>query len=242
MKWRYVVIGILAFIVIAVVMTPASALATLTDDIADVDLSQWRGTLWSGQAQLAVRGQRAGALEWTLNPTQLVFGAIAADWRLTDVYHQFAGTAAAGFSETRVTADGHVDAPSTNRLLAPYQINIDGRVSVDGFAAVTDANGRLTGAAGTIEWDGGETRYQLGGRAYASQLPPLVGRITTEAASPSLTVSTADDDTPLMLATLKPDGWANIGITKQFTKMVGQPWRGREPDHAVVLEVEEKLF
>jgi glycine cleavage system H lipoate-binding protein len=45
-----------------------------------------------------------------------------------------------------------------------------------------------------------------------------------------------------MLAKVAQDGMATVGITKQFTKMLGEPWPGGEPDHAVVLEVGEKLF
>jgi hypothetical protein len=47
---------------------------------------------------------------------------------------------------------------------------------------------------------------------------------------------------PLMLGKVAQDGMATVGITKQFTKMLGEPWPGGEPDHAVVLEVGEKLF
>jgi hypothetical protein len=57
-----------------------------------------------------------------------------------------------------------------------------------------------------------------------------------------MTVYAVDDPTPLLLAHVQPDGLASIGITKQFTKLIGQPWVGGEEDHAVVLEVSEKLF
>jgi hypothetical protein len=57
-----------------------------------------------------------------------------------------------------------------------------------------------------------------------------------------MTVYAVDDSTPLLLAHVTQDGMASLGITKQFTKRVGQPWVGGEPDHAVVLEVAEDLF
>ena len=56
-------------------------------------------------------------------------------------------------------------------------------------------------------------------------------------------VAFADGDTtPLLHAELKTNGFARIGVTKYLTKMAGNPWPGGDPDHAIVLEVEEQVF
>ena len=48
--------------------------------------------------------------------------------------------------------------------------------------------------------------------------------------------------TSLLHAELKPDGFAKISVTKYLTKLAGNPWPGGDPDHVVVLEVEEQVF
>jgi hypothetical protein len=70
----------------------------------------------------------------------------------------------------------------------------------------------------------------------------LVGFLDSSSGQPEMSVYQSNDETPLMLARISRDGLATIGITKQFTKLLGEPWPGNEPDHAVVLEVGEKLF
>ena len=50
------------------------------------------------------------------------------------------------------------------------------------------------------------------------------------------------ESTPLLQAALTGNGFARIGVTKYLTRLLGQPWPGGDPDHAVVLEVEEQVF
>ena len=58
---------------------------------------------------------------------------------------------------------------------------------------------------------------------------------------PQLQVLNAEDGALLITGRLTPSGSAAIGITRGFTKLAGQPWPGSDPDHTVVLEVEEQL-
>jgi hypothetical protein len=50
------------------------------------------------------------------------------------------------------------------------------------------------------------------------------------------------ESTPLLHAALADNGFVRVGVTKYLTAMLGQPWPGSDPDHAVVLEVEEQVF
>ena len=70
-------------------------------------------------------------------------------------------------------------------------------------------------------------------------LPPLVAYLGEGAEA---TVFAQNGQTPLIKAELQDNGFAKVGITRLLTKMLDNPWPGSEPDHAVVLEVEEQVF
>jgi len=73
-------------------------------------------------------------------------------------------------------------------------------------------------------------------------LPPLSGMLETVGAAPAITVLGAGIEAPLLHIRLGPDGWLDIGVTKMLTKMAGFPWPGNEPDHAIVIDVSERLI
>jgi hypothetical protein len=85
-------------------------------------------------------------------------------------------------------------------------------------------------------------RFRLNDVEQQAQLPALVGFVDSSAGHPEISVYATNDETPLILARIAQDGWVTIGITKRFTELTGQPWHGDQPDHAVVVEVQEKLF
>ena len=208
MKIRYILIGIGTFVIIALVMAPARLVHLATADLRDIEISQPGGTLWSGFGDITVRGQHAGRIEWSLNPLQLLTGTLSADWHLRDAHHDVAGTADARLDDTDITAAGFIDAPSVNRFLAPYHIQISGRLRMDGLSIVIDANGRPHHMSGTIEWDGGQTRYRISGSDRDVVLPPLVGHIATDESQPSVSVYAVGSDVPLILASIAATGWA----------------------------------
>ncbi len=127
-------------------------------------------------------------------------------------------------------------------LLARYDLQIPGTIAVEHLDLTAAYGARLPQVRGELKWSGGDVGYRLSGRDHRVTLPPLVGFIDSSSGQPEISVYQVDDKMPLMLAKVAQDGMATVGITKQFTKMLGEPWPGGEPDHAVVLEVGEKLF
>jgi hypothetical protein len=81
--------------------------------------------------------------------------------------------------------------------------------------------------------------YLLSGKLYNSALPPMRALLGP---GPEAIAFATGDETPLLLARLEPNGFAKVGVTKYLTKILGNPWPGGDPDHAVVLEVEEQVF
>ena len=83
---------------------------------------------------------------------------------------------------------------------------------------------------GQIDWSGGLVRYTLAGVLYEVQLPPLTAYLDQNTENdPIATVYTQGGSTPLIMATLGKDGFAKVGMTKLFTKLLNNPWPGLPP-------------
>jgi hypothetical protein len=106
-------------------------------------------------------------------------------------------------------------------------------------AALILRGGVPRSAAGEISWSGGTVRYTLSGQSSSSTLPPLIAYLGDGVEA---VVFAQNAQTPLIKAELLDNGFAKIGITKLLTKILDNPWPGSDPDHAVVLEVEEQVF
>lgn len=230
--------GLVLFIAFAIYQAPAGMLRPLLDDNAPVALTDLQGTLWRGRARLIGAGSEIGELHWNLRPTTLFRGVIGYELQLSGSDLAVKGLFETGFTESRLELTGDLGAAEINRRLADYDIALDGRFSLD-RATLIFAGRRPTGADGTVHWAGGGIRYVLSGRASSSMLPALTAYLGP---GPEAVVFPADGQTPLLTANLLESGFAKVGVTKYLTKMLGSPWPGGDPDHAVVLEVEEQLF
>ena len=213
-----------------------------------------RGTLWNGGGQLLVNRVPIGELSWQLQPGRLLALEAAADWQLAAEEFSAQGTIASRGEEFDLRA---VQAKLSEQFLRATLGRYD--IAPSGDLSITDLDithlklneqqnwpSQLT-AAGDARWAGGQVRYRLAGQSYDIELPPMLGRIDSAPGDaqnpgwPELKVTSEEDAMLLITGRLTPTGSAAIGITKGFTRLAGQPWPGSEPDHAVVLEVEEQL-
>ena len=211
------------------------------------------GTLWNGSGALLVNRQPIGNLSWQVQPGRLLSLEAAVDWQLDGDGFAAEGTAAArNQSYDLRNLRGTVSQALLRKFLGRYDIAPSGALTVDSLD-ITDLqlNERMNWpaqvtAAGTLKWTGGPVRYRLAGQTYDIDLPPMLGTISSSESGPhpgwpELLVTDANEGDLLITGRLTPTGSAAIGITRGFTRLAGQPWPGSEPDHAVVLEVEEQL-
>jgi hypothetical protein len=235
-------IGIATFAVCAIVLAPASLVGMLVRDARPLTLGTLTGTLWHGSGDVGLDGTPLGRVNWSFAPALLLRGQFGFDIDLHGDQLDLAGRA--GASPTGATAHLHgtLGAALLKEPLARYAIELPGTFTLDDVEATHRYGSRLPMLRGDLKWTGGMVNYQLSGRAQRLELPPLAGLLDSASGQPTLTVTKIDDPVPLLIGHLAEDGVASIGITKQFTKMLGEPWPGSEPDHAVVLEVGEKLF
>lgn len=239
---RTLVIGVLLFLVFAVVFAPASLIRTVLPPDGGIELLEPSGTLWDGAGDLFVAGRLAGRMQWDFEPLSLARGTLGYDLALSGPDHDLTGTVSVGPGAGEVTLVGRAASAFANRWLAPYDINIAGELTFQEARLKVPYDYAESGAgtaSGSLAWTGGPVRYRLSGREYAGELPPLVAYLGEKLET---VVYPEGGQTPLLRAEVLPNGFVRIGVTQLMTNLAGNPWPGSHADHEVVLEVEEQLF
>jgi Type II secretion system (T2SS), protein N len=238
---RLLLIGIVTFAVCAAALAPASLLRFAVRDAQPLTLGALTGTVWHGSGDLGFDGTPLGRLNWSFAPGLLLNGQMGFVVDLHCDGLDAAGTVGAAPTAATAQLHGTIDAALLKEPLARYAIEVPGSLAVDDLDVTHRYGDKLPTLHGNLKWSGGTINYRMSGQNQRVKLPPLAGLLDETGGQPTLTVSEIGGTTPLLIGHLTEDGVASLGITKQFTKMLGQPWPGSEPDHAVVLEVGEKL-
>ncbi len=241
---RYIVAGIVLFVVFALAFAPAGILDRAADAAPGLDLVDTRGTVWRGNADLLIEGLPMGQLSWDFEGSSLLLAAPSYAWHLTRPDGQLSGTAGSSISRYELNVEGQIEAEAFNAFLDRYDIRLSGDLDVAPTHAAGNHDTRLPDTVtGQVDWSGGTVLYTLSGMRREVTLPPLTAYLDNgDNGMPEAVVYAAGEDTPLLIASLQKNGFARIGITKLFTKLLQTPYPGSDPDHAIVLEVEEQVF
>lgn len=239
-------VGIVVFLGIGITLLPARLVDQALQPVPGIDLTEPAGTVWNGSAGLWLDGRQLGLLQWQFTPATLL--SLRPGYRYTLLGDGIAlqGRVLGNTGSAEVMVLGTLDASAVQPWLAPYNIRVGGEFSTDELrlsGILTD--GVMTAvedASGELHWSGGPVTWELSGNTHSNTLEALTARLQPTEFGARATVYRQDGQTPLLVAENLPDGFVKIGITRLFTKLLGQPYPGSEPDHAVVLEVEEQLF
>lgn len=232
------IIGALVFLVLLISQAPVAIVRWLVGLTGQASLLQATGTLWGGQGELLVKRESLGLVSWDLQGVTILQGKLGYDVTLTGDGQNLAAVVTLGLSEVSADVSGNVNYIALNRWLSPYNIELSGDFALaDVVVRVHDGFPDQT--TGQITWTGGPVTYQLAGTRSTGELPEMTALLGP---GPEATVFPSGGQTPLLQAELKRNGFARVGVTKLLTKMLNTPWPGADPDHAVVLEVEEQVF
>ena len=241
---RYALIGTLLFLGFIAVFAPASLLKRVVEQYSSGEIIDPRGTVWRGQGQLLIANIPLGTIEWGIQATSILQGVLSYQWTLSQQSWHLNGQAGADFSEVFIDAAGNLTADSVNQWLSIYDIHLTGDFDIAPTKIVLQqTDGSISHVEGQIRWSGGRVRYQLSGLLHETTLPAMNAYLKINANAEAEAVVYADNiETPLLVAVQGANGFAKVGITKIFTKLLDNPWPGSDPDHAIVLEVEEQIF
>lgn len=256
---KKLLIGVLVallVIVFALWLAPARLITTaLAKGVAgDVKLLAPQGTLWNGAGQLLVNGSLIGDVAWQFAPSRLAALEAAANWQVSNPGYAVEGLAALNLTGDNQTLHlrgltGVVRQSFLRNSLARYDIQPAGDLTIENLditqLQMNDAGNwpKQIHAQGSAHWSGGPVSYALGSNAFDLVLPAMQAQISTPSGAwPILEVFEQKTSALMLSGRLTPTGSAAIGITRGLTRLTGQPWPGSEPDHAIVLEVEEQLI
>jgi type II secretion system (T2SS) protein N len=241
---KYVLAGLVVFVIAAIAAAPAGIVDRLVNQSGTAELTHSQGSLWRGQADLLVENNHLGQVQWDFKVGSLFKLKPTYQWTLTQSNWALAGAAGTGFSEVEFNVSGEVDAQAINQWLAAYDITTSGTFNIAPTEVLLPHDATLPRAfTGQINWTGGLVRYTLSGLRSEASLPPLVAYLDlNEDNEPQATVFAQNDQTPLLIASLGNSGFAKVGISKRFTQLLNNPWPGTDPDHHIVVQVEEKVF
>ncbi len=244
---RYLLLGLLVFLICIIAFAPAGIIERGVDTLPGVEMTDPRGTLWRGQGRLSAPVQSGGqidaAVTWDLNLLSLVSLSPTYQWTLQNPNFNLRGTAGTSFDGHLASVEGTSDAVPLNEWLQVYHIVLSGDFAISPTRMLVSNSGMLTDIEGRIEWSGGKVRYTLSGILHEVDLPPLEAFLErNDNDQPQATVFEKGGSTPLLIASLSENGFARVAMTKLFTKLLRTPWPGSDPDHAVVLEVEEQVL
>jgi type II secretion system (T2SS) protein N len=241
---RYLLVGILLFALFGLFVAPAGLLKRLVEDRSDVVLLEPNGTLWNGNSQVLANGIDLGKITWNFNALALLGANIDYALTLQDAAWQLQGNAGRSFSSVNANLSGTIDSAAINRWLEDYDIFINGAVEIAPTQIIADPDNRqITYLQGQLRWQGGDVRYALSGISHQAALPPLEAYLDmNDANQPQAVVYEQGQQTPLIITTFAANGFVKVGVTKRFTQILQNPWPGSDPDHAVVIEVEEQIF
>lgn len=235
---KAIVAGILVFLILVLIRIPAGIIHTFVPDGSQIRVLSPEGTLWNGSGELLVQGISTGIVNWSVQPSTILQGRLGYELALSGAGIDIDASLETGLATTKASINGTVEGAFVNRWLAPYHIELDGVFHLADVKLILEER-LLTGLDGRLSWDGGPIRYRLSGIMHDSALPPMLADLGP---GPAAVAYARGESTPLLQAALGDNGFARIGVTKYLTRILGQPWPGSDPDHAVVLEVEEQVF
>jgi hypothetical protein len=239
---RHLLIGFIILLGMAVYTAPATLVSLIIGGDKPLRLAKAEGSLWAGKAAVIFKEQPIGQLNWSFAPLTLLRGDLEFTWSLEGAAHEASGEVKVDFNRWTIMATSTIESDSIRKILKPYQIEVGGKLTITKLEAMGTHKGNSPTYSGTVNWTGGEVRYQLSRRTHKTTLPPLFASIETKNREPTLVAHTKKNELPLMKLKLDKDGWVHVGITKEFLQLVGQPWIGNGPNHAIVIEVTEQLL
>ncbi len=239
--FRYIGATALFVALICLVFAPAGLLRHFVSDVPGLHVVSPKGTLWSGAGGIIVQGEQIGSAEWSLQPLSLFAFELAWEVRFSGRDATLHGDVRISPGTLRGKASGVIGVDAINYTLAPWDTRIESPVSVEHLEA-TFEDQSLTMLDGQLTWPGGATSWLMDGGTSNATLPPMTAVLSSQDATLSGLMVPVDGQIPVVQVTLAPDGALTVKISKLLTRLVGRPWPGSDPDHAIVVEMVDDVF
>lgn len=240
-------LSMLGFVLIFVaVMAPASLLiGLLRDDITQavpaLKIGHVSGTIWNGTATVQYQNFPPADLDFSIAFLPLLTGSLDTAITLTG------DGLDARFDGEFANEGGRIT--QLNAIIASHYINavtIGYGLDLSGEVVVSDANLAfdrqwLTALTGQINWSGGIVHIENPAQFYSVKLPPVNGELAMDGQNLQLVLAAESE---LLNIRLKPDGWAEVGVSYAMMALAELPVPGNPPADSSkpALLLEEKVL
>lgn len=223
-KFFYIAAGIITFMVFILVMAPASLLMSMAGEslqkVPDLKIGRVDGRIWAGSTELQYQGFPA-RVSWNLAALPLVLGQVSADVEVTGDGLDADFHVSANSQEGRITgATAVVDARYINQVSVGYGLDLSGQFSFTSDE-ISFNNQWVTAAIGNLDWPGGIVHIETPERLHSVDLPPMIGEVSMDGEAVQLAIN--NERTSMIDLSLKPNGWAAVGVSFAFIELAGLP-------------------
>lgn len=247
MKLRnLIILGVCSVVLFAVFLLPASLVwKSVSGSMAGlpVNVEQVGGTLWDGYAEGVVRTpsfRGPVVIKWDLKALRLILGELRLGLRIEGQAFQLQGDAFQGLWGKGFTElNGDVQAILLQDIMQDNGISVEGTLKVD-QVGVKFSSDRVSSAAGTISWAGGEVTAPGRGPSNPIMFPPVSGQLSEQDGNLILAVKETKNNQPLGELGLMPEkGLASVKILQRVLTLAGMENQGS--DDKVLVNMQQPL-
>ena len=249
MKVRsYIAIGVSSFLMFVVALFPANLVwSTVASSVASAvpgKVQTVGGTIWDG---FVVADLRIGDIKglylakWQVHPLNLLLGEVSLDLRVESEGVIASGSAYIGLLGKGVQdLTGQVSASMAEPILKQFDASAEGGLHFDGLTVAMSGD-KISDASGEIRWDGGKVSYRSGRSTQTVDFPAVVGTLTENEGSLTLTLIEMKGKKALGEAMLRPDGIGGVKVLQRVMTLAGFSSSPGDDDK-VLLNIQRPLF
>ena len=243
MKRVYIAMGVLVALVIITLALPARFFSLWLRDYG-LHLLEPSGTIWSGSGNIVASQTYLGRLSWDVQGLKLLSATLVYDVEMNSPLIHFSGSIAHGLRGSVIKAEATIDPDLVNQILIRYDIEVNGHFNIDNVEVGLQEIREIQSLSGTVNWEGGTTRYQLASQSYEVELPPMTAQLTHLNGDLVLdSVEFGGEREQLMTLRLEPDtGWIHISLSNRMLEIAEMPWDSAESSAIESLEVSRQVF
>ena len=241
LSWKkLLLVGLAGYFVFLLVRLPAAWVVQRAVSVLPpktIELSETKGTVWSGSTTLKVEVLNNELLDvvWTIQPASLVLGTVSLNVRLIGAGTNLAGHVDLGFGELSVTQlSGTLSSDLINAGLNSAGVKVASPLMLSRLGLSFDTNerqflaatGRMMLAKGDILLTSNRTKYVL---------PDMLGQLSFEAGQLNLvSAPQSHPDKPVAEVSLGGDGEADIQVYTYLLEVTGRTGPAANPAETIL--------
>ncbi len=240
MKRIYIAIGAFAVVAVVIVAMPARVFAMFVDQYG-ISLLDTRGTVWNGSAEVIAPSINVGRLHWRFKAQSLLSATLQYELSVDNPALRLEGTITKKFAHSDFAAQATIEPSLVNSVLLHYGIKIGGRFQVDDVELRVGSGNTIQSLTGTVNWEGGTTRYRLENQSRVVTLPAAIGELSLSSNEVLLTAVDMNNNNLLQIRLEVQTGVAHVALSQYLLEQAELPTQEPVDANEYALTVSQQL-